>query len=264
MFQEKVDLGGFEDLFVCLLDERINVQGFIYEKERKYKMLSASLGNLFQFGDSSQKDPFSSKKKETMKEEEEDSDSENKKKEDTFSSVKKILTEGKRGKKRNDKNAEPDESEKENDSENEEDAFSSSSSSKKVVEGKKGRKSKSSNGDDSDGEDDNNSEDGGEGFHNMTTNKVPFWVTNPNVLLDSRYITEWFPVEGMSYNQKLNAISRLVILLTVVSFVFLRVMRLLWIGGVCLLVIFLLHYSQTRSVGGGGGKQEGFFWKCRE
>ena len=258
-------------MFVCLLDERINVQGFIYEKERKYKMTSASLGNLFQFGDSSQKDPFSSKKKETMKEEEEDSDSENKKKEDTFSSVKKILTEGKRGKKKVDKNAEPDETEKENDSENEEDTFSSSSSSssKKVVEGKKGRsikkivksaKSKNENGNESDddkGSDDDDDDDGdGEGFHNMTTNKVPFWVTNPNVLLDSRYITEWFPVEGMSYNQKLNAISRLVILLTVISFVFLKAMRLLWIGGVCLLVIFLLHYSQTRSV---GGKQEGFF-----
>ena len=85
---------------------------------------------------------------------------------------------------------------------------------------------------------------------------VPFWVSNPNVLLDSRYITEWFPIEGMSYNQKLNAISRLVILLTVISFVFLRATRLLCIGGVCLLAIFLLHYSQTRSI---SRKQEGFY-----
>jgi hypothetical protein len=102
-----------------------------------------------------------------------------------------------------------------------------------------------------------------DGFDNQNSylknNAIPFWVTNPNILLDTRYMTEWFPIEGMSYNQKLNAISRLVILLTVISFVFLRAFRLLWIGGVCLLVIFLLHYSQTRSVGGGGGKQEGFF-----
>lgn len=244
----------------------------LYTKKKENIKMSASLGNLFQFGDSSQKDPFSSKK-ENMNDDSEDSDSENKKKEETFSSVKKKLTEGKRGRKSAKKNAESDEGEKENDSDNEDESFASS---KKLVEGKRGRsimkraksaKSKNENGDgDGDGngkgnesDDEKGSDDDGdgEGFHNMTTKKVPFWVTNPNVLLDSRYITEWFPVEGMSYNQKLNAISRLVILLTVIGFVFLRAFRLLWIGGVCLLVIFLLHYSQTRSVG--GGKQEGFF-----
>lgn len=238
----------------------------LYTKKKENIKMSASLGNLFQFGDSSQKDPFSSKK-ENMNDDSEDSDSENKKKEETFSSVKKKLTEGKRGRKSAKKNAESDEGEKENDSDNEDESFASS---KKLLEGKRGRsimksaksaksaKSKNENGDEDGNEsDDGSDDDDGEGFHNMTTKKIPFWVTNPNVLLDSRYITEWFPVEGMSYNQKLNAISRLVILLTVIGFVFLRAFRLLWIGGVCLLVIFLLHYSQTRSVG--GGKQEGFY-----
>ena len=206
--------------------------------------MSASLGNLFQFGsNSSKKDPFSIKKKENMNNNSSDSEDEDEKEEESFSNEKKLI-EGK-GKKISSKlklkpKSKPKPKSKSTDK---------TSSEEKEEE------------EEEDKTDDNGSdEEEEEGFHNMNqmhVNKVPFWVTNPNVLLDSRYITEWFPVEGMSYNQKLNAISRLVVLLTILSFVFLKAIRLLWIGGVCLLVIFLLHYSQTRSVG--GGKQEGFF-----
>lgn len=103
-----------------------------------------------------------------------------------------------------------------------------------------------------------------EGFNNKGGSKdvgaeIPFWVSNPNILLSPRFIYEWFPIEGMTYNQKLNAISRLVILLTIISYLFLRATRLLWIGGLCLFVIFILHYSQTRSIAvGGKGQEEGF------
>lgn len=220
----------------------------LYTKKKENIKMSASLGNLFQFGsNSSEKDPFSFNKKENMKNNSSDSDDE--KEEESFSNEKKLI-EGK-GKK-----------------------FSSKLKSKSKSKSKSTNKNSSEEDEDEEETknktDDNGSaaadddDDDDEGFHNMNQmhgNKVPFWVTNPNVLLDSRYITEWFPVEGMSYNQKLNAISRLVVLLTILSFVFLRVIRILWIGGVCLLVIFLLHYSQTRSIGsiGGGWNQEGFF-----
>lgn len=198
--------------------------------------MSLSFGNLFQFGSSSKKDPFSSKK-ENMNDDSEDSDSEiDPKPEKKISSMKTIK----------DEDFEDKEQEQE-DKEQEEEEFEN-----KEHEDFEDKKDKAS---------DEEEEEEEEGFHNMKKKsghqKIPFWVTNPNVLLDSRYITEWFPTEGMSYNQKLNAISRLVILLTVISFVFLRTTRLLWIGGLCLIVIFLLHYSQTRSVG--GGKQEGFY-----
>jgi hypothetical protein len=60
-------------------------------------------------------------------------------------------------------------------------------------------------------------------------------------------VYEFFPVETMSYNQKLNSISRLVILMTVIGFLFVRNMRIIWIGAVCLLAIFLLQYTQNRN-----------------
>lgn len=71
---------------------------------------------------------------------------------------------------------------------------------------------------------------------------VPFWSDNPNVLFESKYITEFFPIESMTYNQKLNAISRTILFLTILSFVYSNSFRILIIGIITLLSIYLLHY----------------------
>ena len=49
--------------------------------------------------------------------------------------------------------------------------------------------------------------------------KIPFWGSNPNIILQSDYVTELFPVESMTYEQKLNAITRgiVVSILTILS-----------------------------------------------
>ena len=67
---------------------------------------------------------------------------------------------------------------------------------------------------------------------------VPFWSEDPNILFQS---LEFFPVDSMTYNQNLNAISRLVILFTVFGLVFTRNVRLLFIGGITLVAIYILH-----------------------
>jgi hypothetical protein len=77
---------------------------------------------------------------------------------------------------------------------------------------------------------------------------VPFWSDNPNVLFQNKYITEFFPVESMTYNQKLNAISRSIILLTIISFLYTRSFRILIIGIITMLSIFLLHYYHNKDI----------------
>jgi len=72
---------------------------------------------------------------------------------------------------------------------------------------------------------------------------IPFWSENPNVLL---YSAEFFPVEGMTYNQKLNAISRAVILLVIVLYLFQRSIRIIFIGLMTLAAIFALHYYRKQ------------------
>jgi len=53
----------------------------------------------------------------------------------------------------------------------------------------------------------------------VTKTNVPFWLENPNVLFQSEYILEFFPVETMTYSQKLNAITRSVLLMGIAIFV---------------------------------------------
>ena len=77
--------------------------------------------------------------------------------------------------------------------------------------------------------------------------EIVFWTENPNILFYPDQMYELFPVASMNYNQKLNSITRLVILLTIVGFLFVRNMRIIWIGAVCLLAIFLLQYTQNKT-----------------
>ena len=47
-----------------------------------------------------------------------------------------------------------------------------------------------------------------------------FWGNNPAILLNKNEILELFPTSNMNYNQKLNSITRLIILLTLIGFIF--------------------------------------------
>ena len=75
-----------------------------------------------------------------------------------------------------------------------------------------------------------------------TDKKIEFWGTNPNALFDPSSILQLFPVADMSYEAKLNAISRLVILLTVVFYLIFRSYRSFFMGIITLGAIWALHY----------------------
>lgn len=68
---------------------------------------------------------------------------------------------------------------------------------------------------------------------------IPFWGDNPNILLQTS--SELFPVENMSYNQSLNAITRLVILITIIMFVIFRKWTLIFISIITIFSIWTLH-----------------------
>jgi len=71
---------------------------------------------------------------------------------------------------------------------------------------------------------------------------IPFWINNPNVLFQKEYIMEFYPIDTMTYEQKLNAITRTVLVLTVFGFVFTKSFRLLLISLITLTVIYLMFY----------------------
>jgi hypothetical protein len=75
---------------------------------------------------------------------------------------------------------------------------------------------------------------------------IVFWGTDPNALLDPASVMELFPMSTMTYNQKLNAISRLVIILTILFYFVLNSFRVFIIGILTLGAIWFLHYTQQQ------------------
>ena len=69
-----------------------------------------------------------------------------------------------------------------------------------------------------------------------------FWAENPNILFHKDMIFELFPIDSMGLNQQLNAISRVIILLTIITFLFTRSIRILIIGAITLGSIYLLYF----------------------
>lgn len=89
-------------------------------------------------------------------------------------------------------------------------------------------------------------------------NIIPFWSDNPNVLLNNDFMFEFFPVENMSFEQKLNAISRTVILLSLMTFLYTQSVRILFVGAISLFFILMLHKSKKVESDKIKVKKEGF------
>ena len=75
---------------------------------------------------------------------------------------------------------------------------------------------------------------------------IPFWSEDPNILVKPVYMTEFFPTDEMSFHQKLNAITRTVIVLALVSYLFTRNSRIISIAAMTTLAIFLLYYVRSK------------------
>ena len=77
-----------------------------------------------------------------------------------------------------------------------------------------------------------------------------FWTKDPTVLFKSENISQLYPVSTMSSEEKLNAITRLVIILTILGYLFTQTFKIIITGVVTLGVIILLnHLNQNKSTG---------------
>jgi len=74
----------------------------------------------------------------------------------------------------------------------------------------------------------------------MTT-RQEIWSNEPTILFNKDYIFELWPTTNMCYEQKLNAITRLIIIITVLGFILTKSTRLLIVGLVTIALIFILY-----------------------
>lgn len=75
---------------------------------------------------------------------------------------------------------------------------------------------------------------------------IKFWLDNPNILLNRNYITEIFPNKSFSLAQKLNAITRLIIVMTVLGYLFTRSIKILVSAAITLVILVILYKTKSK------------------
>jgi len=86
---------------------------------------------------------------------------------------------------------------------------------------------------------------------------IPFWSQNPNVLFQNEYLFEFFPVDSMTFSQSLNAISRSIIVLSLVGFALTRNWTFLIVLIITLIAIHLYFSNYTKKKMGEGFENPG-------
>ena len=70
---------------------------------------------------------------------------------------------------------------------------------------------------------------------------VAFWSNDPSILFNKEFLFELWPTTNMYYDQKLNAITRLVILMSLLGFIFTKTLNIIIVGVVTLISIYVLY-----------------------
>jgi hypothetical protein len=76
---------------------------------------------------------------------------------------------------------------------------------------------------------------------------IQFWINDPTILFDKEYIFELWPTSNMSYEQKLNAICRVIILSTLLGFIITRTLKIVIVGVLSLAAIVVLYKQMNKN-----------------
>lgn len=71
----------------------------------------------------------------------------------------------------------------------------------------------------------------------------PFWGISPFVLIDPKYIGEIFPANKQTTTQKYNSLTRLIIIVTIIIFIFTLSPTLLLVSALSLVAIYIVYYQ---------------------
>lgn len=77
---------------------------------------------------------------------------------------------------------------------------------------------------------------------------IQFWINRPTILFDKNYILELWPLPSMCYERKINAITRLIILLTFIGYLITYSKKIIVIGIITLLIIYILFSLRNKKL----------------
>lgn len=77
---------------------------------------------------------------------------------------------------------------------------------------------------------------------------IQFWSNDLTILFNKEYIFDLWPTINMCYEQKLNAITRLIILITILGYILTMSQRILIVGILTLIIIFVLFKIRKQKI----------------
>jgi hypothetical protein len=77
---------------------------------------------------------------------------------------------------------------------------------------------------------------------------IHFWSNEPAILFNKEYIFELWPTKDMCYEQKMNAITRLIILMTILGYILTSSIKILSVGALTILIIFILFTMRKQKI----------------
>ena len=81
-----------------------------------------------------------------------------------------------------------------------------------------------------------------------------FWIAEPSILLNKKYITQVYPTSFMTMEEKMNAVTRAILFLTILGLLITKSPYLLLAGGVAVAAVaYIYNTNNTKS-----RRQEGF------
>ena len=79
----------------------------------------------------------------------------------------------------------------------------------------------------------------------MTT---PIWISDPRILLRNDKIMDIWPNKDMGREEKVNSVTRLIIILVMVGYLLTLKLNIVWLGLATLGIVLVLYYLQNRMV----------------
>lgn len=77
---------------------------------------------------------------------------------------------------------------------------------------------------------------------------IPFWSNDPTIIFNKEHIFELWPSQNMIFESKLNAISRTILILTILGFIFTRNWNIIIIGILTLAIVFALYKLRKNQI----------------
>ena len=77
---------------------------------------------------------------------------------------------------------------------------------------------------------------------------IQFWANDPTILFNKNFILELWPTQDMCYERKLNAITRIIFLITILGFIITGSYKMIITGFITIVVIFGLYKMRKQKL----------------